>query len=99
MIKFKQNTTLVGVSEFRTKPDKIFNEMKNNLVMLEKHGKPVAVLMSVKEFEEMKEMLDFVEDYTLGMLAKERDKKHKNPKWISIEEAMKRTGLKRHVAS
>ena len=96
---FKENTTLVGVSEMRTKPDKIFSEMKKNLVVIEKHGKPVAVLLSVKEFEEIKQMLDMVEDYALGMLAKERDKKHKNPKWVSIEEAMKRVGLKHHVES
>ena len=63
MITMKKDTTLVGISELRNQPDKIFNEMRKRLVVIEKHHKPVAVLVPVEQFEEMEKLLDFVEDY------------------------------------
>ena len=41
----------------------------------------------------MQKLFDLVEDYTLGALAQEREEKHKNPKWVLLEEAMKQAGL------
>ncbi len=94
MITMKDNTTLVAVSELRNQPEKIFNEMRTRLVMIEKHRKPVAVLISIERYEEMEKLLELAEDYALGMLAKERDQKTKSPQWVSMENAMKRVGLK-----
>lgn len=94
MITVKEETTLVGVSELRTSPERIFKEMEKRPVVIERHRKPIAVLVPVKKFEEMEKLFDLVEDYVLGSLAKEREKKHKNPKWVSVEEAWKRVGLR-----
>ena len=94
MITVKENTTLVGVSELRNAPERIFKEMQKRQVVIERHRKPVAVLIPIEKFEEMEQLLDFVEDHMLRLLAQEREKKHKNPKWISIEGAVKRVGLK-----
>ena len=94
MITVKENTTLVGVSELRNAPDRIFKEMQKRQVVIERHRKPVAVLVPVKKFEEMEKLFDLIEDYILGSLAKEREKKYKNPKWIPIEEAWKRVGMR-----
>lgn len=93
MITVKENTTLVGISELRTRPEEILREMEKRPVLIERHRKTVAVLLPIKKFEEMEELLDFVEDYLLGLAAKEREKGSKNPKWVSIEEALKRVGL------
>ena len=94
MITVKENTTLINISELRNEPEKIFREMRKRRVVVEKHRQPVAVLIPVEQFEEMEELLDFVEDYVLGSLAKEREKKQKNPKWVSLEKAMRRVGLR-----
>jgi prevent-host-death family protein len=94
MITVKENTTLIGISELRNEPERIFKEMRKRPIVIGKHRKPVAVLIPMEEYEEMGRLLEMVEDYVLGMLAQERDKKHKNPKWVSIEEALKRVGLK-----
>lgn len=93
MITLKEETTLVGVSELRNEPDRIFREMHKRLLVIGKHHRPVAVLLPIEKFENMQKLFDLVEDYALGLLAREREEKHKNPKWVSIEEAIKRAGL------
>ena len=95
MITIKENTTLINISELRNEPEKIFREMRKRRIVVEKHRRPVAVLIPIEQFEEMEGLLDFVEDYVLGHLARERDKKHRNPKWVPLEAAMKRAGLRR----
>lgn len=95
MITVKEGTTLISISELRNEPEKIFREMRKKRIVIEKHRRPVAILIPVEQFEEMQELLDFVEDYVLGHLAKERDKKHRSSAWVSLEEAMKRVGLRR----
>lgn len=91
---FKENTTLIGISELRNQPDRIFKEMRKRLLVIEKHHKPVAVLLPIEQYTSIQELLDAVEDTALGMLAKEREEKRKNPEWISLEDALKRVGLK-----
>lgn len=94
MITVKENTTLVNISELRNKPEKIFREMRKRRVVVEKHRRPVAVLIPVEQFKELEELLDFVEDHVLGWLAREREKGRKDPTWISLEAALKRVGLR-----
>lgn len=95
MITVKEETTLVGISELRNQPEKILKEMRKRPVVIERHRKPVAVLVPIEQFEDREELFDFVEDQILGYLARQREKKHRNPKWVSLEEAMKRVGLRR----
>ena len=94
MITVKEETTLVGISELRNAPERVLREMRKRTVVIERHRKPVAVLIPIEAFKEREEIFDFVEDFVLAHLAREREKKHPNPKWISIEEALKRVGLK-----
>ena len=62
MITVKEDTTLVGVSELRSAPGRIFKEMQKRRVVIERHRKPVAVLVPIEKFREMEQLLDFVED-------------------------------------
>ena len=94
MITVKENTTLVGISELRNSPERIFKEISKRPVVIERHRKPVAVLMPIKKFEEMEKLFDLIEDLVLSSLAQEREKRHRKPQWVSIEEAMKRVGLR-----
>lgn len=86
----KENTTLVGVSELRTKIDEILAELKKRHVLIERRNKPVAMLLSIEEFEKLESLLEFVEDYGLAALAKQREGKGK---YLSLEEAKKKAGI------
>ena len=77
MVTVKENTTLVGISEFRTKADAIFNQLKSSKVIIERRNRPIAVMVSIKKYEELGEMLGWIEDSALGYLAKEREKQRK----------------------
>ena len=48
MVTVKENTTLVGISEFRTKADAIFNQLKSSKVIIERRNRPIAVMVSIK---------------------------------------------------
>jgi len=90
MLKVKEDTTLVGVSELRTKIDEILAEAKKRHVLIEKRNKPVAMLLSIEEFDRLESLLEFVEDYGLVALARERERKGK---YLSLEEAKKKAGV------
>lgn len=90
MITLKENTTLVGISELRTKIDEVLTELKKRHILIEKRNKPVAVLLSIEEFERLESFLEFVEDYGLAVLARQREGKGK---YFSLEEAKKKAGV------
>jgi hypothetical protein len=75
VITVKEKTTIAAISELRNKTESVLSCLKENRVVLERHQKPVAVMVNYKTFEEMDALLDFAEDYILGSLALERDKK------------------------
>jgi prevent-host-death family protein len=93
MVTVKENTTLVGISEFRTKADAIFQQLKNSKVIIERRNRPIAVMVSIKKYEELEEMLEWIEDNALGYLAKEREKSTPGIKYISSREVVKKIGL------
>ena len=90
MLTVKEGTTLVGVSELRTKIDEILAQAKKHNVLIEKRNKPVAMLLSIEEFERLESLLEFIEDYGLAALAKQREGKGK---FLSLEEAKKKAGV------
>lgn len=94
MLTVKENTTLIGISELRTKMDKVLKASKNSKVIIEKRHRPVAVLLSLKRYEEIEEILDLIEDKALGYLARERERKEKRLRYLSLDEAEKKVGLK-----
>ena len=90
MINIKEGTTLVGISELRTKLDKILEESKKHKILIEKRNKPVAVLIDLERFQQMEETLELLEDFALGYLAREREEKGKNIRYLDIEEVRKK---------
>ena len=91
MITVKEDTTIVGVSEIRTKMDEILRLAKKNRVIIEKRNRPVAALVDIEKYEEMEMLLDALEDTALGYLAKERENASVDRDFIPIDEAEARS--------
>jgi prevent-host-death family protein len=85
MLTIKENTTLVGISELRTKIDEILKKAKEHRVLIEKRNKLVAVLMDIENYNRIEKILDALEDIALGYLAKERDIRSTEADYIDIE--------------
>lgn len=85
MMTVKENTTIAAISELRNKSEAILHSLNENRVILERHKKPVAVMMNYKRFEALEKMIDFAEDYILGSIALERDKKSKPSDFVDID--------------
>jgi len=93
MITVEGKTTIVGVAELRKVMSDILEKIKSNKVILTKRNKPVGVIVDYEEYKKMEDIIDSLEDYTLGHLAKERAKR-KDKRLISLEEAEKKLGLR-----
>ena len=94
MISVKENTTLVGVSEFRTNPEAVFKQMNKSTVILEKRNRPLAVLLPIERYEELERAMEWLEDQALGYLAQSREKQTPKGRYIPLFEAEKRVGLR-----
>lgn len=92
MHTIREDTTLVGVSELRTKIEKILEEAKLHKIVIEKRNKPIAVLIAIEQYNAMEELLDSVEDLELGRMAKEREKRSSKKDYISLGKALERLG-------
>ncbi|MBI5555794.1 MAG: type II toxin-antitoxin system Phd/YefM family antitoxin [Elusimicrobia bacterium] len=92
MLTVKQDTTLIGVSELRTRIDELLKKMRHSRVLIEKRNKPVAVIMSNEEYEKTESLLDMAEDIVMGYLAKERYENSSDKGFISMEAALKKVG-------
>ena len=88
MITFRENTTLIGVSELRNSIEKILKKAKESLIIIEKRHKRSAVLMSNKEYEHMQHTIDIAEDIVLGSIARQRYNKSSKSDYINIEELL-----------
>ena len=93
MITVEEKTTIVGVAELRKIIPEILEKVKSSKVILTRRNKPVGVIVDYEEYKKMEEIIDTFEDYVLGYLAKERAQR-KDKKWITLEEAERRLGLK-----
>lgn len=89
MVTVKENTTLVGVSEFRGGIDKILAKAQKGVVMIEKRHKPTAVLMSHGQYEKLQDLMDTAEDIVLGVIAHERSAKSSDKDFVDIETLLK----------
>ena len=86
MITINEKSTIAALSELRTKSEEILRQLSQNKVILQKHNKPVAVMLSYQQYAALEELLDRVEEYTLGMTALERDKKTAKKDFVDIDE-------------
>lgn len=89
MFTVKKDTTFVGVSELRFNLDKILNEAKKHKVLIKRRDKPIAVLLDLKRYSEIEQILDLIEDTALGYLAYQRETQSKPKDYINIEKAIK----------
>lgn len=89
MYTLAQNTTLVGVSELRSKWSRIVEAMKNSRVLVARRNAPEAVLIPIKQFEEMENTLDRLEDYALAFRAHEREKSSSPAEFVSLEDTIR----------
>ena len=85
MMTVKENTTIAAISELRNKSEAILESLRDHRVVLERHKKPVAVMLNYKKYTEWETMLDFAEDYILGALALERDKSASPKDFIDLD--------------
>lgn len=89
-----EETTLVAFSELRTKLQQILKALEHSKVILEKRNRPFAVLVPIEKYEKMEEILEIVEDRTLGYLAHEREKRTRESEYVTLDQAEKRVRLR-----
>ena len=89
MFTFKEDTTIVGVSELRSNFNKVIEIMKKTKVMLGKRNKPVAVIVPIERYNKMEEVIEEIEDLEYGLIAKERYENSRPEDYIDIAEVKK----------
>lgn len=95
MYTVKEDTTLVGISELRTNFDKVLEVISKSKVLLERRNKPLAVIVPIEKYNQMEELIELIEDTSLGYLAKERNVKSKASDYIDINTAQKKIKIKK----
>ena len=95
MRRVREDTTLVGISELRTQADAIIKVAQKECVVLEKRHKPVAVLVPIDQYDRTEETLNVLEEYLLGLLAKEREHRGSRKGYLTLDELERRVGLRR----
>jgi len=86
MITVKNKASIASISELRSKSKLVLKSMKDHPVILQRHNKPLAVLMDYKSFETLDAMLDYAEDYILGRLAARRERQARSEDYVDIDE-------------
>ena len=94
MRRVKGDTTLIGISELRTQADAILKVAQHEPVIVEKHHKPMAVLVPIEQYDKTEEALDLLEDHLLGLLAQEREQHSRRKDTLTLEELERRVGLR-----
>ena len=85
MITIKNSATLAGISELRNKSEEILARLKENRVILERHGKPVAVMVDYAQYEKFEAMLELAEDLVLGSVAAARDRSARKGDFVALD--------------
>jgi prevent-host-death family protein len=93
MIKLGERATLAGVSELRTIMRDILDETRTGPVILTRRNKPIGVILSYPEYQEMTRLVELLEDSALEREAADRIGR-KGRKTVSLREAEKKLGLK-----
>ncbi|MEK9146475.1 MAG: type II toxin-antitoxin system Phd/YefM family antitoxin [Elusimicrobiota bacterium] len=86
MFTVKHSATLASISELRTHSERILSQLKENRVILERHKKPVAVMLDYAQYEKIETLLELAEDLVLGTLAMERDRRADKKDFIDLEQ-------------
>ena len=86
MIKIKENTTIVSVSDLRDKLDEIIKLSKQGRVVLAKHHKPIAFIVDSDKYENMEQAQEDLEDLLLALEAHKRDGETSLDEYIKFED-------------
>lgn len=86
MITIKDSATLASISELRSKSEEILGQLKTGRVILERHRKPVAVMLDYAQYEKLEALLTLAEDMGLGAIALERDRTAKKRDFVDLEQ-------------
>ena len=86
----KGKTAIAKVSDLRYELDEILAQVKDSPVELEKHSKPVAILVDPKRFAEMEAKLEQAEDILLAFEARDRELSAKGKGYLTLEQIEKR---------
>ena len=85
-----EHTTLVGVTELRSKLPEVEKALKHSKVILEKRHKPFAVLVPMERYQKIEEILELLEDRVLGQIAKEREQDISEKDYYSLDAVLKK---------
>ncbi len=94
MITVEENTTIVGVSELRTKLEEVLKASRHSKVIINQRNKPIAVLMDIDIYNKLDELLEEWSDQQLAREAKERMKKSRPSDFIDADKFKNKYGLK-----
>jgi prevent-host-death family protein len=86
MITINQKTTIASLSELRTKSEQILKTLTDHRVILQKHNKPVAVILSIDQYLKLEKLLRKVDDKALGEVAQKRDKTSRPEDFVDLKE-------------
>ena len=86
MITVRANSTLASVSELRTKFEDILSHLKDTQVILERHHKPLAVMLAYAQYQKFEALLELAEDLVLGTIAHERDRSAKKSDFVDLDQ-------------
>lgn len=86
VITLKTSATLASISELRNKSEQILSQLKENRVILERHKKPVAVMLDYAQYEKLEAMVELAEDLVLGSIAHERDRSAKKRDFLDLDQ-------------
>lgn len=92
MFAIDEKASILGVSELRTKTNYLLEELKKNRVILTKRNEPLAVVLSLREYHQLKEMAEETEDSLLGQVVLKRIK-NKPKNYIPHSTVKKIAGL------
>jgi prevent-host-death family protein len=87
---FREQTAVAAVSELRTRLDAILHQLGKTSVVIERHNKPVAVLVDPAEFERMQEAVENASDLILAFDARRRELSQEKGGYLPLDEAEKR---------
>lgn len=90
MITLKERTTLVGISELRSKVEEVLQRMNRSTVILERRHRPLAVMLPIDRYEKMEALLDWVDDRILGVTALRRERGTPRKHYLLLEDLERR---------
>jgi prevent-host-death family protein len=93
MLTVEGKSTIVGLAELRKVMRNVLQEMKTHKVILTKRNRPVGVLVDYEEFRRMERVIEALEDFVLGNMARERAQR-KDRKTLTLEDVERKLGLR-----